>query len=106
MATTTVAKISRDCEQKNTITPSSDAIQALAKMSQAGVSRMMVVDEDRLVGLLSLSDLMKFIALKMELEGGDEPGFETSPQPECREGTGRSFEQNARASNKRVIEMR
>ena len=105
-ATTTVAQISRDCEQKNTITPSSDAIQALAKMSQAGVSRMMVVDEDRLVGLLSLSDLMKFIALKMELEGGDETSFETSPQPECREGTARSFEQNARASNKRAIEMR
>lgn len=29
---------------------------------------MMVVDEGRLVGLLSLKDLMKFIALKVELE--------------------------------------
>ncbi len=40
-------------------------------MSRAGVSRMMVVDGERLIGLLSLSDLMKFIALKMELEEGD-----------------------------------
>jgi CBS domain-containing protein len=67
-ATTTVASISRECEKDNTIAPTSDAMQALAKMSQAGVSRMMVVDNERLVGLLSLSDLLKFIALKIELE--------------------------------------
>lgn len=70
-ATTTVASISRDCEKDNTIAPASDAMQALAKMSQAGVSRMMVVDNERLVGLLSLSDLLKFIALKIELEDHD-----------------------------------
>lgn len=70
-ATTTVASISRECEKDNTIAPTSDAMQALAKMSQAGVSRMMVVDNERLVGLLSLSDLLKFIALKIELEDHD-----------------------------------
>ena len=70
-ATTTVAHISRECKKENTISPSSDAIRALVTMSQAGVSRTMVVDGERLVGLLSLSDLMKFIALKVELEDDD-----------------------------------
>jgi CBS domain-containing protein len=70
-ATTTVARISQGCEKDNTIAPASDAMQALARMSQAGVSRMMVVDNEHLVGLLSLSDLLKFIALKIELEDDD-----------------------------------
>ena len=45
-------------------------MEAISKMSQAGVSRLLVVEGEKLVGLLSLSDLMKFIALKVELEDG------------------------------------
>lgn len=105
-ATTTVAHISRECEQKNTITPNSDAMQALAKMSQAGVSRMMVVEQDRLVGLLSLSDLMKFIALKIELEDGEGTNIDTLPQRERIEGTGRSFEQKQDRRNKPFVGTR
>ncbi len=43
-------------------------MEAISKMSQTGVSRLLVVEGEKLVGLLSLSDLMKFIALKVELE--------------------------------------
>jgi signal-transduction protein with cAMP-binding, CBS, and nucleotidyltransferase domain len=37
-------------------------------MSQTGQSRLMVVENGRLVGLVSLKDLLDFFSLKMELE--------------------------------------
>jgi CBS domain-containing protein len=37
-------------------------------MSRTGASRLMVVDGDRLLGILSLKDLVRFFSLKMELE--------------------------------------
>lgn len=76
------------------------------KMSQAGVSRVMVVEQDRLVGLLSLSDLMKFIALKVELEDGDDTNSDTLPQLQRNDGTGRSFEENEIVRNERIAETR
>lgn len=81
-STTAVGDISRECEEENTIAPSSEAMRALTTMSQAGVSRMMVVEKDQLVGLLSLRDLMKFIALKIELEDNDGPHIASPPQQE------------------------
>ncbi len=101
---TTVAHISRECEKENTIAPSSDAIQALAKMSQAGVSRMMVVDGERLVGLLSLSDLMKFIALKMELEDVDGARNSQLPSLYRVDPVNQSLPSNTKGSNGRVVE--
>ncbi|MCA9124859.1 MAG: site-2 protease family protein [Planctomycetales bacterium] len=97
-ATTTVASISRECENDNTIAPASDAMQALAKMSQAGVSRMMVVDNEHLVGLLSLSDLLKFIALKVELE---EDGL---PSQKRAGGVSRSVEKHEGSPNDGFVE--
>lgn len=67
-ASTTVARISRECEKDNTIAPTSDAMEALSQMSRHGAHRLMVTDDDRLVGLLSLSDLVNFMSLKVELE--------------------------------------
>ena len=46
----------------------SGALEALSRMSRTGASRLMVVDEDRLLGILSLKDLLRFFSLKMELE--------------------------------------
>ena len=36
--------------------------------SRTGASRLMVVEGDRLLGILTLKDLLRFFALKMELE--------------------------------------
>ena len=41
---------------------------ALAKMSQNGHSRMMVVRDGKLQGIVALRDMMKFIYWKVELE--------------------------------------
>jgi Zn-dependent protease len=66
----TVGAIARACDETNTLHPGDDALEALSKMSRSGVSRMMVVEDgDRLAGILSLKDLLRFLALKIELEG-------------------------------------
>jgi predicted transcriptional regulator len=59
------------CTEKNTISPDVDATAALSSMNSNGQSRLMVVENDRLVGIISLKDLLKFLALKMELEEED-----------------------------------
>lgn len=64
----TVGEISNPCGSENTIQKEADATQALAKMNSNGASRLMVVENERLMGILSLKDLLKFISLKVELE--------------------------------------
>ena len=52
-----------------TISPDADALDALGKMQRSGVSCLLVTLGDRLVGIISLSDLLRFLNLKLELEG-------------------------------------
>ncbi len=52
-----------------TIAPDADAMEALSKMQRSGSSRLLVADRGRLVGIISLKDLLRFLDLKMELEG-------------------------------------
>jgi CBS domain-containing protein len=63
----TVREAALPCSADNTISPSTDAMKALAKMNQTGVSRLLVVENSRLVGLVTLKDLLNFLSLKVEL---------------------------------------
>ena len=65
---------------------------------------MMVVDGERLVGLLSLSDLMKFIALKMELEDVDGARNSQLPSLYRVDAVNQSLPSNTKGSNGRVVE--
>jgi CBS domain-containing protein len=65
----TVGEIAVSCSIENTIGPDEDAVKALTAMNRTGESRLMVVKGDRLLGLVSLKDLMKFLSLKLDLEG-------------------------------------
>ena len=56
------------CSNDNTISPQDDALTALTKMNQTGLSRLMVIDDNRLVGVIAIKDLLAFLALKVELE--------------------------------------
>jgi Zn-dependent protease/CBS domain-containing protein len=57
-----------------TIASDADAMEALEKMQRSGSSRLLVTEGDRLIGLISLKDLLRFLSLKLELEGsGDMP---------------------------------
>ncbi|MGB8993182.1 MAG: site-2 protease family protein [Desulfobaccales bacterium] len=64
----TIREMASPCSAENTISPQTDAVKALAMMSQGGISRLMVVENGRLVGLVTLKDLLDFFSLKVELE--------------------------------------
>lgn len=55
---------------ENTVHPETDAVHLLGQMRSSGQSRVMVVEEGRLVGVITLKDLLHFLALKIELEEG------------------------------------
>jgi Zn-dependent protease len=63
-----VQEIAEACSEGNTISSDADAMDALARMRRHRVSRLLVVDGGRLVGILSLKDLMAFLSMKVELE--------------------------------------
>jgi Zn-dependent protease len=65
-----VADVAEACGPQNSIAPDVSAIEALSRMSQSGVSRLMVTEGDRLLGVITLKDLLQFLSLKAELEGG------------------------------------
>lgn len=56
------------CGRDVTVSPDADAMQTLLHMNRTGVSRMLVLDQDRLVGIVALKDLVKFLSLKLEIE--------------------------------------
>ena len=69
-AQTTVGEAVTPCSSDNTVSADTDAAQLISTMTRADAStRYMVVDqEDRLLGVVSLKDLREYIALKLELE--------------------------------------
>ncbi len=66
-----VRQIMDPLDQKNAIDIDADAMKALELMRRTGNSRLMVINEGQLVGLIALKDLMELFALKMELEKDD-----------------------------------
>jgi Zn-dependent protease len=64
----TVGDVASRCSSENTIEPAADALKALSVMSRTGNSRLMVVDDGRLVGIITLKDIMGFLSVKLELD--------------------------------------
>ena len=64
----TVGNVANRCSPENTIDPAADALKALSVMSRTGNSRLMVVDDGKLVGIITLKDIMGFISIKLELD--------------------------------------
>jgi Zn-dependent protease/predicted transcriptional regulator len=64
----TVGEVMRPCGPDDVATPGSDALEALAKIQRSG-GPLMVAEGRRLIGVLSLRDLMKVLTLKFEFEG-------------------------------------
>src|SRR5207302_8848764 len=57
-----------------TVSPDADALHALSKMQRTGSSRLLVTEGDHLTGIISLKDLLRFLNLKLALEGAPEDG--------------------------------
>lgn len=66
---TQIKDVMQVCSDENTIDPRTDAIDALSKMSKSDTSRLMVVQEGRLAGIVALKDMLRFLSRKVELEG-------------------------------------
>ena len=64
----TIAEVMRRDVGAVTIPQTADALTALAKMQSTGSSRLLVVDGDRIAGILTLKDLLHFLQVKMELQ--------------------------------------
>lgn len=63
----TVAEVMHTDVSAVSVSPDSEALDALKKMERTGSSRLLVTDGDRLVGIVSLKDLMQFLELKIGL---------------------------------------
>ena len=64
----TVGEVVKPCSCDNTISSDADAMKALSNMNRTGTSRLLVVDGDRLAGIIALKDLLGFLSLKLDLE--------------------------------------
>jgi Zn-dependent protease/CBS domain-containing protein len=74
----TVAEVMHHDLRAITIGPDADALQALARMQRTGMSRLLVTEDGRLVGIVSLKDLLRFFQLKLQL---DDEGKSEEPAP-------------------------
>ncbi len=61
----------RDLESL-TLPPEADALKALEKMKRTNLSRLLIVEDEKLVGLVSLKDLLRFLDLKLQLDQEDD----------------------------------
>jgi hypothetical protein len=68
----TVAEVMRQDLRHITISPQTDALEALTKMQRNGSSRLLVTEGDRLIGIITLTDFLRFLSLKDELAAFDE----------------------------------
>ncbi|MEJ2745744.1 MAG: site-2 protease family protein, partial [bacterium] len=63
----TVGEIASKSSQENTVGPDADALSAISTMTRTGRSRLLVMEGDRLVGIVSLKDMLKLLSLKLDL---------------------------------------
>lgn len=64
----TVGELAEQCSQENSVSLDMDALKMLGIMNRTGRSRLMVVEGKKLVGVITLKDMLQFMSLKVELE--------------------------------------
>lgn len=65
----TVADIMRPFEAQQVAAPDEDAQKVLEKMQRGGAGQIIVADGDRVIGVVTVADLLNHLALKRDLEG-------------------------------------
>jgi CBS domain-containing protein len=66
----TIGTIILPFSSENTVTPDTDAVEALDKMTSTGSTRLMVVDGSRLAGVVALNDLARSLHPRPVAQGG------------------------------------
>ncbi len=64
-----VQAIMQPFNREEAVTPDTDSVEALALMKRSQNSRLVVVENGRLVAVLSLKDLLEHLASRLEMEG-------------------------------------
>ena len=80
----TVRDVMIPCPPESIVFPSTDALDALTRMQRSGNGWLLVAANGELCGILSLSDMLQILSLKLEL--GDENAQQRSLYP--RSGSG------------------
>jgi Zn-dependent protease/CBS domain-containing protein len=70
-AETEVGTIMETAPEKLAVTPETDALEVLGRMQRTGQTRLLVMEGNMLVGIVTLKDLLAFLSLKLDLEGED-----------------------------------
>jgi CBS domain-containing protein len=63
-----IDEIKKVCSQQNTISANEDAINAVDIMRGNKSSRLMVVEGEKIVGIIALKDLLHYMTLKLDVE--------------------------------------
>jgi Zn-dependent protease len=71
-----VNDVLQPCSLDNTVRPDTDATKLLSKLNTSGTSRLLVVEDDRLVGIVSARDIVRFLATKLDLQGDSLSGID------------------------------
>ena len=64
----TVAEIMQPCSEATAISPDMDAMEVLSLMTRTRNSRLLVTEGDRVVGIVTLRDVLNFLNVKLNLE--------------------------------------
>jgi Zn-dependent protease/CBS domain-containing protein len=72
---TTVGEIMRKASSENTVSPDLDAVEAMALMNRSRNSRLLVANQGRLAGIITLKDMLSFLSLKLEFEEQEDIGL-------------------------------
>ena len=63
-----VREIMSPCSPENMIEAEDDAVRALSVMQRGANSRLLVVEDGRLAGVIALKDILRLLAVKLDLE--------------------------------------
>jgi Zn-dependent protease/predicted transcriptional regulator len=64
----TVREVMIPISSELTINPEESALEAFTKISKGNIGRLLVMEEDKLVGILSKTDLIRFLQIKTMME--------------------------------------
>ena len=59
-----IIDITQRCSDANTVGPETDAVVALSRMNRGRNGRLLIVREGRLLGIVTLKDMLDFLSLK------------------------------------------
>jgi len=73
-----VSDVAKSCSDANTVGPDTDAFKALSKIRETNSKGLLITERNRLLSIISLRDVLNFLATKMDLER--RPGFRLPPE--------------------------